>query len=168
VRGVALRILGVDEGADWLTIRAAYRDLARRFQPDGTAPDPARMAEINRAYEALEHEQRRTSDGVRPLVGVGPGWPSPEASGGHRTHPAATARPEAGSLLERVERARYGETPRIDFGEYAGWRIADVARIDPQYLRWLSRHSAGVRYRAAIAEVLGEEAAVGRRVTIVR
>lgn len=28
----------------------------------------------------------------------------------------------------------------IDFGRYAGWRIADVARHDPDYLRWLSRH----------------------------
>jgi len=74
----------------------------------------------------------------------------------------------SGSLLDRVERARYGATPIIDFGEYAGWRIADVARIDPQYLRWLSRHSAGVRYRSAIAEVLGDDAAVGRRGTIVR
>jgi hypothetical protein len=126
------------------------------------------MAGINRAYELLEREWRRASDGARPLVGVGPGIPAPVQHPPRTTRDLATARPDAGSLLdrvERVERTRDGETPIIDFGEYAGWRIADVARVNPQYLRWLSRHSAGVRYRSAIAEVLGE-VAVGRRGTI--
>ena len=42
----------------------------------------------------------------------------------------------------------------IDFGTYQGWQVADVARKDPGYLRWLSRHSSGNRYREAIAAVL--------------
>ena len=44
----------------------------------------------------------------------------------------------------------------IDFGRYAGWKLADVMRLDPDYLRWLSRHSSGVRFRHAILELLGE------------
>jgi microcystin degradation protein MlrC len=124
------------------------------------------MSEINRAYELLERDRRRAADGARPLVGVGPGRADDER-GRSAAHPATSQAP-AGSLLDRVERARFGDSPIIDFGEYAGWRIADVARVDPQYLRWLSRHSAGVRYRSAIAEVLGHDAAIGRRATIVR
>ena len=47
--------------------------------------------------------------------------------------------------------------PRIlDFGHYAGQTIADLATIDPDYLRWLERHPSGTRYRAEIHRVLGE------------
>lgn len=42
----------------------------------------------------------------------------------------------------------------LDFGRYAGWSIADLARQDPDYLQWLSRHSSGIRYRTEIAKVL--------------
>jgi hypothetical protein len=44
---------------------------------------------------------------------------------------------------------------RLDFGHYAGSLIADLATIDPDYLRWLERHPSGVRYRAEIHRVLG-------------
>ncbi len=42
----------------------------------------------------------------------------------------------------------------LDFGRYAGWSLKDLARQDPDYLRWLSRHSAGIRYRQRIADLL--------------
>ena len=71
----AFRTLGVNEDAAWTVIRARYRDLARRFHPDGTTPDVERMTEINRAYELLERARRRTADGARPPVPVGPGHP---------------------------------------------------------------------------------------------
>lgn len=48
----------------------------------------------------------------------------------------------------------------LDFGHYAGRAIADLAREDPDYLRWLARHPSGVRYRAEIQRVL--ESAVPR------
>jgi hypothetical protein len=51
----------------------------------------------------------------------------------------------------------------LDFGRYAGWRLADVARRDPDYLRWLSRHSSGIRYRQAIAALLPNEPDLVRR-----
>ena len=44
----------------------------------------------------------------------------------------------------------------LDFGHYAGHTIAELARIDSDYLRWLERHPSGVRYRAEIHRVLGE------------
>jgi len=37
----------------------------------------------------------------------------------------------------------------LDFGRYAGWSLGDLARHDPNYLRWLSRHSSGNRYVSA-------------------
>jgi hypothetical protein len=147
-------VLGVDRGAAWDQVRRTYRDLARRYHPDGTAPDPARMAAVNRAYERLERERR--SWGASAPIAVGPGTTS--------AHPAPVI--ARGGLLERI-RANAVPSPVIDFGEYAGWRIADVARVNPTYLRWLSRHSSGARYRGAIAEVLGDPA-VGRRAAFVR
>lgn len=42
----------------------------------------------------------------------------------------------------------------IDFGHYAGRTIDELARIDPDYLRWLARHPSGYRYRAAIGRVV--------------
>lgn len=145
-------VLGVPAHADWATVKAAYRALARRFHPDGVAPDPVRMAAINRAFDTLERARRQAAD-PRPKVPVGPG--------------PAVRRGAPGSLLRRMEDARFGDSPVIDFGEYAGWRVADVARVNPTYLRWLSRHSSGARYRAAIAEALGDPD-LGRRAAFVR
>jgi hypothetical protein len=51
----------------------------------------------------------------------------------------------------------------LDFGRYAGWSVAELARHDPDYLRWLSRHSSGIRYRSAIAKVLPGEPDLHRR-----
>jgi hypothetical protein len=44
---------------------------------------------------------------------------------------------------------------RLDFGHHAGSTIAELASLDPDYLRWLARHPSGVRYRAEIHRVLG-------------
>jgi len=59
-------VLGVPRDADQVTIRAAWRRLAREHHPDVRGADPAaaraatrRMAEINSAYEALRHEAGR-------------------------------------------------------------------------------------------------------------
>ena len=46
------------------------------------------------------------------------------------------------------------DATRLDFGHHAGRTIADLAALDPDYLRWLARHPSGVRYRAEIARVL--------------
>ncbi|HEX2883641.1 MAG TPA: hypothetical protein VHQ42_03615 [Candidatus Limnocylindria bacterium] len=46
------------------------------------------------------------------------------------------------------------DATRLDFGHHAGRTIAELATIDPDYLRWLARHPSGVRYRAEIARVI--------------
>ena len=46
------------------------------------------------------------------------------------------------------------DSPVLDFGPYAGHRIAEIARQDPRYLRWLSRQASGLPYRRAIQSAL--------------
>ena len=42
----------------------------------------------------------------------------------------------------------------LSFGRYTGWGLRDLARQDPDYLLWLSRHSSGIRYRTEIYAIL--------------
>jgi curved DNA-binding protein CbpA len=159
----AYDVLQVDRAASWAEIRGAYRTLARRYHPDWATPDTARMAEVNSAYERLEREHGRGAEASRG-VPVGPGKAAVDAP----STPAAPVKPSYGPLMGRVMAARRMETPVIDFGQYAGWRIAEIAEHDPRYLQWLSRHSSGVRFRAVIERVLGSGVAVGRRAALVR
>ena len=151
----AYEVLEVGRGASTLVVRAAYWKLARRFHPDGTEPDVVRMAEVNAAYEEIERERAVTGREAPVPVATGPGQ-SPAASGATATSPPP-GQPPAGSLLDRMRQAEQGESALLDFGEYAGRRIADVAKVDPRYLRWLARQVSGVRYRAEIERVIGRD-----------
>lgn len=153
----AYRLLQVDPMADAVVITAAFRALARRYHPDGDAPDAARMAAINRAYATLRDPgSRRRYDAARSLTtrtAVPMGTVPDQASDGGRRWASGSA-PE-------VDRS--SPETKLDFGRYAGWSIADLGRQDPDYLRWLSRHSSGLRYRTAIAKVLPGEPDLQRR-----
>ena len=127
--------------AEDVVIQAAYHALARRYHPDGASPDPERMRQINSAFEQLrdrfrrqEYDQRRT----RPIPIV----PVDAPVRGSVSSPAAWQSPA---------------TTVIDFGRYAGWRLGDLLRHDTDYLRWLARHSSGIRYRSAIKQLLPRE-----------
>jgi curved DNA-binding protein CbpA len=155
----AYAVLQVRPDADDLVIRAAYRALARRFHFDGTDPDPARMTELNGAWEQLRAPDRRARYDAEQRVAV----------------PVEAGRPAvvAGTPREPFDPWRHGSTAArppaevIDFGRYAGWRISDLARHDPDYVRWLSRHSTGVRFLEAIARCLPGDASIGRRSSFV-
>ena len=137
----AYRVLQVDRSADFIVIQAAYRALARRYHPDGDAPDAERMADVNRAFGILrDPDQRRSHDAklAATIAPAGPPRPTPASAWPSR----ATAPTEQAVL---------------DFGRYMGWRISDLARHDPDYLLWLARHSSGLRYRAAITRALPPE-----------
>jgi curved DNA-binding protein CbpA len=150
-------VLQVDPTADAVVVTAAYRALARRYHPDGSMPDPVRMASLNRAYAMLrDPTARRGYDATRVTtmrvavpMDAGTGTPAEMTHG--RTPPAPS----------QVDRSSPRTT--LDFGRYAGWSVADLARHDPDYLRWLSRHSSGIRYRAAITKVLPGEPDLHRR-----
>ncbi len=144
----AYRILQVDPSAEQIVIQAAYRALARRFHPDGSQPDPHRMGELNRAYAVLrDPESRRRHDVKRTMS---------------HTQPIPVA-PTGGRVDAWTPRRTSAEPVLLDFGRYAGWRISDLARHDPDYLRWLSRHSSGLRFREAIARALPREPDLTRR-----
>jgi curved DNA-binding protein CbpA len=150
----AYQVLEVSRHASTLVVRAAYWRLARQFHPDGTTPDVVRMTEVNAAYEAIERERQPTGRAAPDPVAAGP---SPSASATH------AGGPPQGSLLHRMREAEHGESPMLDFGQYTGWRIAEIAKQDPRYLRWLSRQVSGVRYRGEIDRVLGRDRETGNR-----
>jgi len=143
----AYRTLQVVPDADDFVIEAAFRVLARRYHPDGHKGDAARMAEINRAYDLLRTPiRRRRYDRERQLTPVGPGQASvqPPPTNGYAAQAATNGK---GHFPFSV----------VDFGRYQGWTLKDLAKHDPDYLRWLSRSSGGVRYRNQIHELLPDE-----------
>jgi curved DNA-binding protein CbpA len=155
--------LQITPNAEDYVLEAAYRALARHFQPGGPSPDESRLAEINRAYDLLKtSERRKRYDRLQRSRPMGPGpaseAPSPAAPAFGGRVPPPTDGPTG---------LRSGEpdpaTMTIDFGRYAGWRLKDLAKQDPDYLRWLSRHSSGVRYRNSIIALLGADEAPLRR-----
>jgi DnaJ domain len=164
-------VLEVSRTVSWQELRAAYRSLVRRYHPDGTSPDTRRMVEINAAYECLERSHPRPSGRTSVGIPVGPGHPAassdPLVTGVTGVAPSAPEPPRYGALLDRVRAAQRVETPVVDFGQYAGWSVAEIAQHDPRYLRWLSRHSSGLRFRSAIERVLGADPEIGRRAAIV-
>jgi curved DNA-binding protein CbpA len=129
------RILQVAPHAEHEVIQAAYRALALKYHPDRdrTTYAQRRMLKINAAYALLRDEEARTE------------WDrSQRESRQAPTRVSVTAPPPSESAGTRVS-----------FGRYAGWTLSDLARHDPQYLRWLSRHSSGIAYRTEIYQILG-------------
>ena len=89
------------------------------------------MAELNEAYRLVRDAgSRERHDRARA-----------------RTHAFA---PRAASAIGRRRRRARPRGHQLEFGRYAGWTLRDLARQDPDYLRWLSRHASGLRYRTEI------------------
>ena len=157
------RTLQVDSEADLDVIRAAHRVLAGRLHPESdlTGVDEVRQAELDRALAVLSDPFRRKAhDQQREwgLVAVGPG---PAGSEADSTEHADDDLPRLGhgALTERLQAGQNGANlanMQLDFGRYAGWTLGELARQDPDYLRWLARHSSGIRYRAAILRLLAQ------------
>lgn len=140
-RRTAYEILQVREEADQVVLQAAYRALASVYHPDLNASPRAerRMAELNDAYAAVRSpEVRAAYDRPRKTANIPDARAAPAPI---VTPPPSRATPGDGSAL-------------LDFGRYSGWSLADLARQDPDYLRRLSRHSSGIRYRRGIERVL--------------
>ncbi len=152
------RILMVDPEADPDVITAAFRVLARRLHPDRdiSGVQEYRMSELNRAYGILRDPDRRAAyDAERKLMPVGPGFDEePVRRGGlaarwNAAQQAAAAKEAAGQPTTVA-----GHDPRLDFGRYAGMTLRQIAAQDVEYLRWLSRHSSGLRFRHEIDRIL--------------
>jgi len=132
-------ILQVVPTAEQEVITGAYRALAFKYHPDREASRRAaeKMAQLNHAYALLRDAATRADyDRSRRTTIAG-------------ISVASTARPRSapppvtavGSVLT--------------FGRYTGWSLRDLARHDPDYVLWLSRHSSGIRYRTEINGILG-------------
>ncbi len=134
-------VLQVVPSCDQEVIHAAFRALALKYHPDhdATRRSADKMADLNRAYAVVRDERARAiHDRSRrhTIAGV------PVAATAVRpVNAPPPASPGAGSVLS--------------FGRYAGWSLRDLARHDPDYLLWLSRHSSGIRYRTEIYSILG-------------
>jgi curved DNA-binding protein CbpA len=170
------KVLQVDPEASPEVITAAFRILARRLHPDRdlTGVHEIRMAELNRAYGILrDPASRRNYDFERAqrLSPVGPGaQPEPIPTAPVRQAVSSTSvdgTPDGDSMISGLDRMGMASAPpradngmlgntRLDFGRYAGWSLSELARKDPNYLRWLGRHSSGIRFRGEIAKLLKE------------
>ncbi|HEY7525227.1 MAG TPA: DnaJ domain-containing protein [Candidatus Limnocylindria bacterium] len=148
----AYHVLHVQADAHPLVIQAAYRTLAALYHPDrsdSALASSQRMAELNDAYAKLRSPEARKAydaqlrQAARESVVVMP----------------VRARTQAArAAADGAEATRTGKpaAATVDFGRYQGWTIRAIARQDPDYLRWLSRHSAGMRFRAEIASALAD------------
>jgi curved DNA-binding protein CbpA len=133
-------VLQVMPSAEQEVINAAFKALALKYHPDHDATRRAaeKMAELNRAYAILRDERSRAShDRARRTLVAGISVATGSMKSGAVPPPAT---PSPGSVLT--------------FGRYSGWSLRDLARRDPDYLLWLSRHSSGIRYRTEIYGIL--------------
>jgi curved DNA-binding protein CbpA len=133
----AYEVLQVNPRAEQEVIQAAYRVLAALYHPDGgsSKANARRMAELNAAYGKVRTLELRLAYD-RELRGGRGGVPSATDA----TSPAAAGKPYSPEPVGRP----------LDFGRYQGLTVAQIARRDMDYLRWLSRHASGARFRAEI------------------
>ena len=149
------KALQVDPEADPEVIKAAYKALARKLHPDDdfTGIEEYRLKELTSSYDILRDPAARKAYNLRRAYRmrwpVGPGLDEAPEEAELTTH-----------LAERVQahldEAEAPDLRRLDFGRYGGHTLREIAQRDPDYLRWLARHSSGIRFRNAILKILGE------------
>ncbi len=130
------KVLQVAPSAEQEVLQAAFRALALKYHPDRDTSGYAtrRMLELNTAYAMVRDEKARAQwDRSQRLMGAAPTQAT-----------AAVAPPRTASGGRR-----------LSFGRYVGWTLKDLATQDPDYLRWLSRHSSGIQFRTEIYQILG-------------
>jgi len=134
------RVLQVLPTADQEVLNAAFRALAQKYHPDHDSSDIAvrRMAELNKAWAMVRDPELRAN------------WDR----GQRRATYGFDSQPRAEPASKPPPRSASAGT-KLEFGRYAGWALRDLARQDPDYLRWLSRHASGLRYRTEIYQILG-------------
>lgn len=176
------QLLHVDPSAEPDVIAAAHAVLTSKLrdETDGPADVEARLRELDDAFAVLmDPGQRRAYDarlGADSLAPVRMGssrgtytiLDHVRSAGRDRDgagdraaqdgHAATPARGQDGRDARAASES--ARNTRLDFGRYQGWTLGDLLRADPTYLRWLARHSSGVRYRGAILRLLAEQEGV--------
>jgi len=133
------RVLQVSPTAEQEVLNAAFRALAMKYHPDRQPGRLAerRMAELNAAWELVRDAASREA-----------------FDRGRRRASAATGTTGQGV---NIPPDTTGAGTRLDFGRYAGWRLRDLVRRDPDYLVWLAGHASGKPYRHEIGELLARQ-----------
>jgi curved DNA-binding protein CbpA len=140
------QVLQISPSAEPEVLHAAFRALALKYHPDRDASARAarRMIELNQAYAMvrdpvaraeLDRSRRRSPFDA---AGVPPNGRPTIVPPGRRGSATADA-----------------NATRLESGRYAGWTLKDLASHDIDYLKWLARHSSGLRYRREITQILG-------------
>jgi curved DNA-binding protein CbpA len=149
------QVLQVSPKAEQEVLHAAFRALAMKYHPDrdSSARAARRMMELNQAYAMVREpslraqvdKSRRTARTPFDAAAIPPmnGRAAPPPQRATMRHAAAQ------------------NATKLDTGRYAGWSLTDLAKHDPDYLKWLSRHSSGLRYRREISLILGSKAVAG-------
>jgi len=148
------QILQVSPTAEQEVLHAAFRALAMKYHPDRDASARAarRMMELNQAYAMVREPELRTQhDRSRRRTTFDPASIPPMNSR------SVTPPPQHRTMNGKVA----ANVTKLDSGRYAGWTLTDLAKHDPDYLKWLSRHSSGLRYRKEISLILGSKAVAG-------
>ncbi len=116
--------------------------------------DPTADADtIRRAYRELARLHHPDFGGdTRQMVAINGAWhvlgdPTRRASY-NRQLQAPIARPASAD----------GHTV-MDFGRYEGWSLGDIAKVDENYLQWLSRMPVGRPLQREITKLLAERSA---------
>ena len=142
-------VLGVGTDADRPAIQAAYRRLARLHHPD-FGGNQSVMARLNEAWDVLSDPHQRAIYDARMLASRFKGQAAaagltPLAAAAERRRQASDMWPPGGTVL--------------DFGRYAGSSLAELAKIDPDYLEWLGRAPIERAYRGEIDAVMANRRA---------
>ena len=173
------KVLQVDPEANPEVIQAAYETLASKLHPlnDLTGVHEIRLKELNRAYDVLSSPGRRRAYDIersaeyRPMgpgerIGMPAGQPPTSVLREGQAEPAIlpqaehagahglTARLNAGLDAQAGDHSAPVGSTVLDFGRFAGRTLRDIASEDTEYLRWLTRHSSGIRYRNEIERLL--------------
>jgi curved DNA-binding protein CbpA len=152
------QVLQVLPTAEQEVLHAAFRALAMKYHPDrdSSARAARRMMELNQAYAMVREPLLRTQydRSLRTARRTFDPAAVPPMNGGRATPPPSSRMGRAGGRDDP-------NATRLDSGRYAGWTLKDLAGHDPDYLKWLSRHSSGLRYRKEISLILGSKAVAG-------
>jgi molecular chaperone DnaJ len=118
----------------------------------GVNPE-ADTATIRRAYRALARQHHPDFGGeTEAMVALNDAW--------HVLRDAQRRATYDREIRRRIPPRRKDDGHTIlDFGQYEGWSLADVARIDDNYVLWLSRMPIGRRLQREIGDLLAERAA---------
>ena len=119
----------------------------------GVTPD-SDTATIRRAYRALARRHHPDFGGdTRAMVAINDAWHVLRDPARRATYDR-----QLGRRTRSSRRHHDGQTV-LDFGKYEGWSLAEIARVDENYLLWLARMPIGRRFQREIDELVAARTA---------